>query len=147
MLNDLLSFLSGSPPPRQLPQADAHLALTALLVRVAKVDGHFDPAERATILSVLARQYGLDAAGAEALLGEAEELEARTGDHVGLTRLIKDTVPYEERRDVVEALWEVVLADGERHHEEAGFLRLVVSLIGVTDQESALARQRVMARS
>ena len=147
MLKDILNFLSGSPLPPVLPKTDAQLALAALMVRVAKVDGHFDAAERAAILAVLARQFGQTAEAADRVLAEAEALEVQTGDHVGLTRLIKETVPYEDRQKVVEALWEVALADGERHHEEAGFLRLVVSLIGVTDQESALARQRVVARS
>lgn len=147
MLKDILSFLSGATPPPVLPKADAQLALAALLVRVAKADGHFAQSERAMIVDVLAREHGLDAPAAERLLSEAEGLEAQTGDHVGLTRLIKETVPYEDRQGVAEALWEVALADGTRDDEEAGLLRLVVSLIGVTDQESALARQRVIARS
>ena len=44
---------------------------------------------------------------------------------------------------MIEALWEVVLADGERAKEEDALLRLVSNLLGVTDQESARARQRV----
>lgn len=45
---------------------------------------------------------------------------------------------------MVEALWRVALADGIAA-DERGFLRLVASLIGVTDQDSGLARQRVLA--
>lgn len=148
MLNDLLNFISGAAtPPADLPQADCRLALTALMVRVGKVDGHFDVDERQAILAIIARRYALDPTSAQTLLAEAETLEAKTGDHVGLTRLIKDTVPYEDRESIVEALWEVALVDGERHDEETGFLRLVVSLIGVTDQASALARRRVQSRA
>ena len=39
----------------------------------------------------------------------------------------------------------VVLADGERADDEAALLRLVAPMLGVTDQESAMARQRVEA--
>ena len=59
------------------------------------------------------------------------------------TRLIKDLVPYEERIGVVESLWKVVLSDDQRTDDENAFLRLVVSLIGVADRDSGLARQRV----
>jgi uncharacterized tellurite resistance protein B-like protein len=42
-------------------------------------------------------------------------------------------------------LWQVVMADGHRSDEENALLRLVANLIGVTDKDSALARQRVEA--
>jgi uncharacterized tellurite resistance protein B-like protein len=65
---------------------------------------------------------------------------------VRFTRAIKDSVPYEDREGVIEALWEVVLADGVRDHEENALLRLVAPMLGVTDQDSAHARRRVEAR-
>ncbi len=40
------------------------------------------------------------------------------------------------------ALWQVVLADGERDHEEDALMRLLASLLGVNDRDSAIARQR-----
>ena len=52
-------------------------------------------------------------------------------------------MPFEDRETVIEALWAVALADGERDHEEDTQLRLVASLLGVNDRDSALARQRV----
>ena len=44
---------------------------------------------------------------------------------------------------MIEALWSVVLADGERDAEEDSLLRLVSHLLGVNDRVSALARKRV----
>ena len=76
----------------------------------------------------------------------AETLEAGAADTVRFTRAIKDAVPYDARLGVIEALWTVVLADGARAKEEDALLRLVSNLLGVTDRDSALARQRVEAR-
>jgi len=66
---------------------------------------------------------------------------------VRFTRAIKDAVPYERRLEVIEALWQVVLADGSRSDEEDALLRLVSNLLGVTDTDSAMARQRVAKES
>ena len=55
-------------------------------------------------------------------------------------------MPYEDRTLVMEALWEIVLADGIRDAEEDAMLRMVASLLGVEDQDSAIIRQRVEAR-
>ncbi|KKK85468.1 hypothetical protein LCGC14_2773000 [marine sediment metagenome] len=82
-----------------------------------------------------------------ALRDEAEELEAQAPDTVRFTRAIKDAVPYERRLEVIEALWQVVLADGSRSDEEDALLRLVSNLLGVTDTDSAMARQRVAKES
>ena len=74
---------------------------------------------------------------------DAEALEAEAPDTVRFTRAIKDAVPYEERAQVIEALWEIVLADGTRDHEEDALMRLVAPMLGINDRDSALARQRV----
>lgn len=144
MFADLLRRLTAPAAP--LPEPDQRLALAALLVRVARADGDFAPAEAERIDRILARRYGLSPAEALRLRAEAETLEAEAPDTVRFTRAIKDAVPYEERAGVIEALWSVVLADGVRDAEEDGLLRLVANLLGVSDRDSALARQRVEAR-
>ncbi|MEO1680115.1 MAG: TerB family tellurite resistance protein [Pseudomonadota bacterium] len=145
MFGDLLRRLTA-PEPEMLPDPDARLALTALLVRVARSDGDYATAEIGRIDRIAAARYGLSPFEATALRREAEGLEAEAPDTVRFTRAIKDAVPYEEREAVVEALWDVVLADGRRDEEEDGLIRLVANLLGINDRDSALARQRVEAR-
>lgn len=142
MFADLLRRLTG-PAPEPLPDLDARLALAAVLVRIARADGDYSQAEVARIDQLLAHRHGLSAEAAQDLRREAEQLESEAPDTVRFTRAIKDAVPYEQRLGVIEALWAVALADGERDHEENALMRLVAPLLGVTDQDSALARQRV----
>jgi uncharacterized tellurite resistance protein B-like protein len=79
----------------------------------------------------------------EALRKDGEALEAEAPDTVRFTRAIKECVAYEERLAVIEALWKIALADSERDAEEDALIRLVASLLGVTDVDSAKARQKV----
>lgn len=143
MIKDILKAFQSTTKPT-LSTDDAHTALAALMVRVAKSDGTYAAAEIATIEQVLAKQYKLDANAVQKLRKEAEELEAVAPDDVRFTRVIKDAVAYEERSSIVEALWSVVLSDGIRDDEENSFMRLIANLLGVNDRDSALARQRVM---
>lgn len=142
MFADFLKRLTA-PEPAPLADADARLALTALLVRVARSDNHFDAQEARQIDEIAATRFDLTPAEAQDLRSQAETLEREAPDTVRFTRAIKDAVPYEERVGVVEALWKVVLADGKRSDEENALLRLVANLLGVTDTDSAMARQRV----
>tara|TARA_R110000787_G_scaffold42101_1_gene103519 strand:+ start:651 stop:1085 length:435 start_codon:yes stop_codon:yes gene_type:complete len=142
MFADFIKRLTD-PAPAQMPDTDARLALTALLVRVARSDNDYSPAERARIQNIISTRYGLTQADRDALLADAEALETEAPDTVRFTRAIKDAVAYEDRLAVVEALWKVVLADGQRAKEEDALLRLVVNLLGVTDVDSANARKRI----
>ncbi len=141
MFADFLKRLTD-PAPEPMADDDARLALTALLVRVARSDNDYSPAERSRILGIVTARYGLSDERRDALMRDAEALEAEAPDTVRFTRSIKDAVPYEQRRAVIEALWQVVLADGTRAKEEDALLRLVSNLLGITDVDSAEARKR-----
>lgn len=141
MIREFLSRLT-QPDPDPLSENDARLALTALLVRIARSDDDYAEAERDRIDRVIGKRYGLSPFEVAHLRREAEALEAEAPDTVRFTRAIKDAVPYEDRRSVVEAAWSVVLADGSRAEEEDALLRLVANLLGVNDRDSALARQK-----
>lgn len=142
MFADFLKRLTA-PDPEPLNDGDARLALTALLVRIARADGHYAQEEVERIDRITAARYSLSPFEATALRGEAETLETEAPDTVRFTRAIKDAVPYEGRIAVIESLWQVVLADGERDAEEDALVRLASNLLGINDRDSALARQRV----
>ncbi|MEY8801832.1 TerB family tellurite resistance protein [Leisingera sp. XS_AS12] len=144
MFKDLLRRLLD-PAPKQLDDEGARLALTALLVRIARSDHNYSEVEKDRIDRILGTRYGLDTGGALILREQAEALEAEAPDTVRFTRAIKDAVAYEDRIAVIEALWQVALADGQRDVNEDALLRLSASLLGVSDMESARARQRAEA--
>ena len=145
MFADFLRRLTG-PDAQRLPQPDASLALAALLVRIARTDGDYAPAEKSRIDRVLALREGLTPEAAQALRTQAEALEAEAPDTVRFTRAIKEAVPLDHRVSIVEAMWEVALADGRHDNAEDNAMRLIVDLLGVPDVESGLARQRVAER-
>lgn len=142
MFADLLKRLTQSES-EDLPDEDARLALTALLVRIARSDNDYSADEKQRIDQINARRYHLGPGAVSALREEAEALEAEAPDTVRFTRAIKDAVPYEDRLAVVKALWEVVLADGARAQEEDALVRMAAHFLGISDRDSALARQDV----
>lgn len=142
MFADFLKRLTA-PEPAPLADTDARLALTALLVRVARTDDLYEESEKARIDRITAARYGISPFEATKLRADAEVLESEAPDTVRFTDAIKDAVPYEDRVGVIEALWQVALADGERDAKEDALLRMVARFLGINDRDSALARQRV----
>jgi len=145
MFDTLFKRLRAEPAPDPLEANDARLALAALLVRLARTDHDYAHSEKVKIDELLRNRYALPAVDAATLRTSAEEVEAKAGDTVHLTRLIKAAIPYEDRTALVVDLWRLVLADGTRDHTENQFLRLVVKLVGVDDVDSGLARQEAAA--
>ena len=138
----MFASLFSSKSPSIERDISASEAMAALMVRIAKSDDDYSATEIARIDAVLGLLYQLSADQAAKLRQTAEALEAEAPDTVRFTRAIKEEVPYEERFDVVRALWQVVLADGARDAEEDALMRLLASLLGVNDRDSALARKQ-----
>jgi uncharacterized tellurite resistance protein B-like protein len=131
-----------SPQPQPLPAPDAALALAALLVRVARTDGLYAAEEVERIDHTLMHHLSIGPFEAAKLRAEAEELEAEAPDTVRFTRALKEATAIEDRSRLMQALWSVALSDGRRDAEEDRLMRLASNLLGLTDVESALARQR-----
>lgn len=139
---------------RRLTQAETtpitfeveQLALAVLMVRIARVDGRYTLDESTKIERVLISRFGLTPEVAQRLRAEAEAEESQAPDTVRFTRLLKAAVPLEDRAGLIEALWAVVLADGGRDAQEDSMMRMVVPLLGLTDVDSGLARQKVLKR-
>ena len=142
MLSRLIRQLT-SPAPDPLAGADARGALGAFLVRIAKADGDYSAGEIARIDRVLAKRYGLNAVEAAELRAECEAIEHEAPDTVRFTRAIKAAVDYDDRAGVIEAMWSVVLADGQRESHEDALMRMVAPMLGLSDQESNAIRRRL----
>ena len=142
--NFLRSILSEKPDP--VSGEDAHIALAALLVRIAKSDSQYDKSEVETIKRVLIKQFKMSEEKSISTVEIAEQMEAQAPDTVRFTRALKNTIPYESRRQIIEGLWQVALADGARDSQEDAIIRLAAKLLGVTDVQSAKARKSAQTR-
>ena len=138
----MFSNLFSNKTLGQTDQIDEKQAMAALMVRIAKSDDDYAQAECERIDAILMILYHLSLEEASTLRNQAEKLEATAPDTVRFTRTIKEAVPYEKRFEVVRTLWQVVFANGERDHEEDALMRLLASLLGVNDRDSAIARRQ-----
>lgn len=125
---------------------DPEAAAAALLVEAALVDGIYADIESDRISLILLESFGFDAARADALLAEGEALaEEAVGAHE-FTKHVKK-LPEDQRLKIIEGLYFVALADGEKCPFEDAFIRHVASLLHIQDVPRAGARKRAEARN
>jgi len=146
MLDKLFTLFRDPEAEVDLSEEEGHEAVAAILVEAAHADDDYAESERRTIDRVLARRYGLDEAEARALRARGEAAQQAAPDLLRFTRAVKRAVAHEDRIAVIEAVWEIALADGARDHAENALVRKLCGLLYVPDREAGLARQRVEAR-
>ena len=118
------------------------IAIAGLLVEAAVADDHYADDEKALIERLLISDFAIAAADAVAIRAAAERQQKDAVDLFRYSRVVKSLAPADKIK-LVEALWRVILSDGEKHSFEDMLVRRVCGLIHVEDVDSGLARQRV----
>lgn len=129
-----------------LPDPDAELALGALLVRVAQSDREYQLEEISLIDRILARLYQHNAIEAAKVRATCEKLHAAAPETDTFGRLIRETTGLEERLAAMDALWEVVLADGNEHAGEVTIVEEARKAMGLSYADSQKARARAVEK-
>ena len=143
MLNRIRKLMAGVAADVKPDAGDEmRLAAAALLVEVATVDENFDSAERARIHGFVSERFGLSDADAAALIAAAEREVDGSVQLYAFTSAISSGFTYDERVELMQTLWQVVLADGHVDPHEDQLLRRIAGLIYVTDRDRGLARKR-----
>ncbi|MEQ9693381.1 TerB family tellurite resistance protein [Shimia sp. SDUM112013] len=132
MFESLINRLRGKTPgPAKLPEPDERLALGALLVRVAKSDAHYDAGEIGEIDRILSETYGLKPIEAAKMRATCEKLEAQAPGTPDFALLIRQTVDYPHRLEMLQALGRVIDADGAHAEAESTVLKEIETMLGI----------------
>lgn len=149
MLYRLLERVCGDPvihdveimmfPRRQV-------AVIVLLVEVSQIDRVVTDGERAAIIRIVSERFGLAGGAARRLIALAEARLADSLEDWVFTNAIRDGFSIEERREVLEMLWEVVYADGHLVQLEEALMQHLASQLGIEEQALEAEREYAFAR-
>ena len=136
---DALQRFFRKPEPAALNH-DPKLAVAALLVHLAHVDGTVTPEEKSAVRGALQDYSGLTESEVETLVTEATRRDTESVDFYRFTSAITQ-LPEEERIEIIRMMWQVVFADDKNHELEDNMVWRIAELIGVS------ARQRTILRA
>lgn len=147
MIAELFKRLRGQRPEQPLPPLDAKLGVIVLLVRLAKADCHYAVEEIQLIDRLIAGHLDLNAVEAAKLRALSEKLDGTAPDTDALSAMVQAEVSAEDRAAVLDALWQVGLADQALAPEEEGFLTAIAAALGIAPDtaKDIAARHRAPA--
>ena len=133
-----------SRPDATVLSHDPKLAVAALLIHLAAVDGTIKPEERDAIRGALMDYYELDEADVEQLMSEAHRRDTEAVDFYRFTSAIS-SLPEVEKIEIVRMMWQVVFADKKNHELEDNMVWRIAELIHVSARDRTTLRNQ-MAR-
>jgi len=145
MFDTLRSFFAPTEADLR-PETDPHVAACTLLVEAALADGIYADCEQDQIRTILGSAFGLSEARVAFVLEQGEELAESAVDHHRFTKVVKACLSRQERIGLIEQLWLVALADGEKSPFEEAFIRRIGPLLGIEDRDRIFARTRAEAK-
>ena len=131
-------------PDATLLSMEPKLAVAALLVHLAAVDGTAKPEEREAVEGALMDYYDLGEDEVEKLIEEATRRDAESVDFYRFTSALS-SLESNERVEIIRMMWQVVFADKKNHELEDNMVWRIAELIGVSARDRTILRAQ-MAR-
>ncbi len=118
--------------------------LSGLMIEAAYTDGQIDSIELNKIKSSLINVFNEDSQDVDLVLKEAVNNKNNSKSLHHYTSFINKNFDENKKLLLIEALWEIVLSDGEIHDFESNLIRRLAGLLYISDVNSGNARKRAL---
>jgi uncharacterized tellurite resistance protein B-like protein len=121
-------------------------SIVALLVEAASIDGEIGNDEKNQIENILIERLNLDKIEAEKILEQTISESEEQIEIWSKTNDIRKELDYEERLNILELMWEIVLVDDVLDVFEAQLMRRVSGLLYISDIDSGTSKKRAIEK-
>ncbi len=133
-------------PKQEIKTPDTNIALAALLIHLAAVDGVVTDTEQTAINEILTSHFNLDKKQVSLLIEEATKADSQAVDFYQFTSSLS-RLEEVERINIIRLLWQVTFADGYNHELEDNMVWRIAELIGVSNRERTILRKEIKEAS
>ena len=121
--------------------------LCGLMIEAAYTDGQIDENELNKIKFSLVNIFAEEPKAVDLVLGEALLNKNNSKSLHHYTSFINKNFEDQKKILLIEALWEIVLSDGEIHDFESNLIRRLAGLLYISDVDSGNARKRALNKN
>ena len=121
--------------------------ICGLMIEAAYTDGTIGESELKKIKFSLINVFDEDAEEVGLVLDEAIKNKNNSKSLHYYTSFINKNFDSDKKLLLIEALWEIVLSDGEIHDFESNLIRRLAGLLYISDVKSGNARKRALDKN
>lgn len=139
---DKLFGETESPKANVTTEHQRQLITATLLIEVSKADFEQDDAELSHINHLLKDHFDLNQLEVNTLIALAQQHSDKVTSLQHLTRELNETLSQQDKIKIIELMWQVVYADGEKDCYEEYLMRQVSDLLYVSHEHFIKARHK-----
>ncbi len=117
------------------------------MIEAAYTDGQIDQSELHKIRLSLVNIFAEDSKEVDLMLEKAIKNKNNSNSLHHYTSYINKNFDENKKLLLIEALWEIVLSDGEVHDFESNLIRRLAGLLYISDVNSGNARKRALDKN
>ena len=122
-------------------------AVIVLLLEACQIDGETDNIEIEYVTNLLINKFNFTQSEAEENINKTLKNNAERIEIFSQIKIILNEMDHNERIEVIEMMWGVILSDGVVDDFEANLMRRMNGLLYVSGIESAEAKERATNKS
>ena len=122
------------------------IAISTLMIQTAVYDGVFDEQEKSEILELIKRYFNFNNDQKESLFKIAMKVNDDSNDMQQFTRVLNDSLSEEEKLNIIEMLWKIIISDGHIDDYENALIRKISGLLYISDRDVGKIKKKLITQ-
>ena len=135
MFEKLKSAFKSKVEPEEPSFDTLQISISALLIQTAAYDGVFDDIEKEKIKLLLKKYFDLTDEKLEKLFSLSLIINDNSNDIQQFTRKLNENLDYDEKLEIIEMMWKIIIVDGRIDDYENSLIRKISGLLYIQDSD------------
>ena len=122
------------------------IAISTLMIQTAVYDGVFDEQEKSEILELIKRYFNFNEDQKLSLFKIAMKVNDDSNDMQQFTRVLNDNLSEEEKLNIIEMLWKIIISDGHIDDYENALIRKISGLLYISDRDVGQIKKKLITQ-
>ena len=122
------------------------IAISTLMIQTAVYDGVFDEQEKSEILELIKKYFNFNEDQKLSLFKIAMKVNDDSSDMQQFTRVLNDNLSEEEKLNIIEMLWKIIISDGHIDDYENALIRKISGLLYISDRDVGQIKKKLITQ-
>tara|TARA_B100001105_G_C22385136_1_gene441497 strand:+ start:1511 stop:1954 length:444 start_codon:yes stop_codon:yes gene_type:complete len=120
------------------------IAISTLMIQTAVYDGIFDEKEKSEILELIKKYFELTEDQKLSLFKIAMKVNDNSNDMQQFTRVLNTNLSEDEKLNIIEMLWKIIISDGHIDDYENALIRKISGLLYISDRDVGRIKKKLI---
>ena len=122
------------------------IAISTLMIQTAVYDGIFDEQEKSKILELIKKYFNFNEDQKLTLFKIAMKVNDDSNDIQQFTSVLNHNLSEEEKLNIIEMLWKIIISDGHIDDYENALIRKISGLLYISDRDVGQIKKKLIAQ-